>query len=175
MERKLSPLQGAVISQLADDRVLTTCNNSNFHSSLPKLNLKNNRIVMKKFTTFLLQSSCYFHCCRTVNSEETRDVKGFTKISYGISGNLTIKIGSEFSVVLEGEKGDLREVITEVSDGKLRIRQDSWFFNFNSRVNAYVTLPQLTGLNVSGSGKAEILDPIKDADNLSLSVSGSKP
>ncbi|MCU0462922.1 MAG: DUF2807 domain-containing protein, partial [Bacteroidales bacterium] len=98
---------------------------------------------------------------------------GFTKISYGISGNLTIKIGSEFSVVLEGEKGDLREVITDVSDGKLRIRQDNWRINFNSKVNAYVSLPQLTGLSVSGSGKAEILDPIKDADDLSLSVSGS--
>jgi hypothetical protein len=57
--------------------------------------------------------------------KETRDVKGFTKISYGISGNLSIKIGSEFSVVLEGEKDDLKEVITDISDGKLRIRQDN--------------------------------------------------
>jgi len=105
--------------------------------------------------------------------KETRDVKGFTKISYGISGNLSIKIGSEFSVVLEGEKDDLREVITDISDGKLRIRQDNWRFDFNSKVNAYVTLPLLTGLNVSGSGKAEILDPIKEADGFNLSVSGS--
>jgi hypothetical protein len=129
---------------------------------------------MKKFTAFLLATFLIsFIAAGQSTVKETRDVKGFTKISYGISGNLTIKIGTEFSVVLEGEKGDLREVITDVSDGKLRIRQDSWFFNFNSKVNAYVTLPQLTGLNVSGSGKAEILDPIKDADNLSLSVSGS--
>jgi hypothetical protein len=105
--------------------------------------------------------------------KETRNVKGFTKISYGISGNLKVKIGPEFSVVLEGEKGDLEEVITDVSDGRLRIRMENWRFNFNEKVNAYVTLPELTGLNVSGSGKAEILDPVKDADNLSLSVSGS--
>jgi len=105
--------------------------------------------------------------------KETRDVKGFTKISYGISGNLNIKIGSEFSVVLEGEKDDLREVITDVSDGRLRIRMENWHFNFNEKVNAYVTLPALAGLSVSGSGRAEILDPIKDADDLSLNVSGS--
>jgi len=105
--------------------------------------------------------------------KETRDVKGFTKISYGISGNLKIKIGPEFSVVLEGEKDDLREVITDVSDGRLRIRMENWRFNFNEKVNAYVTLPQLTGLSVSGSGRAEILDPIKDADDLNLNVSGS--
>jgi hypothetical protein len=105
--------------------------------------------------------------------KETRDVKGFTKISYGISGNLYIKIGLEFSVVLEGEKDDLREVITDVSDGRLRIRMENWRFNFNEKVNAYVTLPELTGVSVSGSGRAEILDPIKNADDLSLSVSGS--
>jgi Putative auto-transporter adhesin, head GIN domain len=105
--------------------------------------------------------------------KETRNVKGFTKISYGISGNLQVRIGSEFSVVLEGEKGDLEEVLTDVSDGRLRIRMDNWRFNFNEKVNAYVTLPVLTGLNVSGSGKAEILDPVRDADNINLSVSGS--
>ena len=105
--------------------------------------------------------------------KETRNVKGFTKISYGISGNLKVSIGSEFSVVLEGDKGDLEEVITDVSDGRLRIRMDNWRFNFNEKVNVYVTLPELTGLSVSGSGKAEILDPIKDADNMNLSVSGS--
>ena len=105
--------------------------------------------------------------------KETRDVKGFTKISYGISGNLNIKIGPEFSVVLEGEKGDLEEVITDISDGRLRIRMENWHFNFNEKVNAYVTMPELTGLNVSGSGRAEIIDPIKNADDLSLNVSGS--
>lgn len=106
-------------------------------------------------------------------TKETRDVKGFTKISYGISGNLNIRIGPEFSVVLEGEKNDLREVITDISDGRLRIRIDNWRFNFNEKVNAYVTLPELTGVSVSGSGRAEILDPIKNADDLNLSVSGS--
>jgi len=129
---------------------------------------------MKKFTAFLLTAFLVTSMAAGQSTEkETRDVKGFTKISYGISGNLSIKIGSEFSVVLEGEKDDLREVITDVSDGKLRIRQDNWRFNFNGKVNAYVTLPQLTGLSVSGSGRAEVLDPIKDADDLSLSVSGS--
>jgi hypothetical protein len=105
--------------------------------------------------------------------KETRDVEGFNKISYGISGTLSINIGPEFSVVLEGEKNDLREVITDVNDGKLRIRMENWHFDFNEKVNAYVTLPELKGLSVSGSGRAEVLDPIKDADDLTLSVSGS--
>ncbi len=129
---------------------------------------------MKKIAAFLipaiLAASVTFGQTAT---KETRNVKGFTKISYGISGNLIIKIGPQFSVVLEGEKDDLREVITDVSDGRLRIRMDNWRFNFNEKVNAYVTLPELSGLSVSGSGRAEVLDPVKNADFLDLSVSGS--
>jgi hypothetical protein len=105
--------------------------------------------------------------------KETRNVKGFSRIGFGIAGNLTIKIGTEFSVMVEGTKNDLEEVITEVSGDRLIIRQERWRFNFNEKVNIYITMPALTGLGVSGSGKAEILDAINDADNLSLSVSGS--
>jgi hypothetical protein len=105
--------------------------------------------------------------------KETRNVKGFTKVNFGISGDLKIKIGPEFSMVLEGDKSDLREIITEVSGDKLLIKQENWHFNFNEKVNIYITMPQLSGLGVSGSGKAEVLDPIKEADDLDLSVSGS--
>lgn len=105
--------------------------------------------------------------------KETRNVKGFTKVNFGIAGTLQIKIGPEFSVVLEGTKSDLEEVETEVSDGKLIIKQESWRFNLNEKVNVYVTMPSITGLGVSGSGRVEVLDPITDADKLSLSVSGS--
>jgi hypothetical protein len=109
----------------------------------------------------------------SAQEKETRNVKGFTKVNFGISGDLKIKIGPEFSVVLEGDKSDIREVITEVSGDKLIIKQENWHFNFNEKVNVYITMPELNGLGVSGSGKAEVLDPIKDVDNLNLSVSGS--
>ena len=75
---------------------------------------------MKKFTAFLLTAFLVTTIVAGLSTvKETRDVNGFTKISYGISGNLSIKIGSEFSVVLEGEKDDLREVITDISDAGL--------------------------------------------------------
>jgi hypothetical protein len=105
--------------------------------------------------------------------KETRDEKGFSKVNFGISGDLKIKIGPEFSVVLEGDKSDINEIITEVSGDKLLIKQENWHFNFNEKVNVYITMPELSGLSVSGSGKAEVVDPIKNADNLNLSVSGS--
>jgi hypothetical protein len=109
----------------------------------------------------------------SAQTKETRDLKGFTKVSFGISGDMKIKIGPEFSVVLEGDKSDLKEIITEVSGGRLIIKQDSWHFHFNEKINIYITMLALNGLGVSGSGNAEVLDPIKNADNLDLSVSGS--
>jgi hypothetical protein len=107
--------------------------------------------------------------------KETRDVKNFTKVSFGVAGNLYINIGSEFKVVLEGEKRILDNVITEVSGGKLVIKNENWRMNnwrMNEKITVYITVPELNGLGVSGSGKAEIKDAIKTGD-LNLSVSGS--
>ena len=128
---------------------------------------------MKKVFAFMFLLSLIFGVTTAQSSKDTRNLKGFTKVNFGISGNLQIKIGPEFSVVLEGVKGDIDEVITEVSSDKLLIKQESWRFNFKEKVNVYITMPEIEALSVSGSGKAEIMDPIKEADNLTLNVSGS--
>jgi len=104
--------------------------------------------------------------------QETRDLKGFTKVSFGVPGNLYINLGSEFKVVLEGDKDLLNDIETEVSGGRLVIKKDDWGWNNNERVTVYVTMPEISGLGVSGSGRAEIKDIVKTSD-LSLSVSGS--
>jgi hypothetical protein len=104
--------------------------------------------------------------------KETRDLTGFTKVNFGIAGDLYINIGSEYKVVLEGDKSLLDEIETEVSGSKLVIKTDNWHWHNNGKVIVYITMPELSGLGVSGSGKAEIKDAVK-ADNLGLSVSGS--
>jgi hypothetical protein len=104
--------------------------------------------------------------------KETRNVKGFSKVGFGVSGNLYINIGSEFKVELEGDKALLDDIITDVTGGKLVIKKDNWKWNNNEKVNVYITMPELSGLGVSGSGRAEIRDAVKTGD-LNLSVSGS--
>lgn len=104
--------------------------------------------------------------------KENRNESGFTKVSFGVSGNMYISIGNEFKVTLEGDKDDLEDIITEVSAGRLVVKKENWRMNFNEKVNVYITMPELEGLGVSGSGKAEIKDAVK-TDNLNLSVSGS--
>jgi hypothetical protein len=104
--------------------------------------------------------------------KETRDVKDFTKVSFGVAGNLYINFGPEFKVIIEGERKDLEDIITEVSQGRLLIKKENWRFNMNEKITAYVTMPELKALGVSGSGKAEIKDAVKN-DDLNLNVSGS--
>ena len=104
---------------------------------------------------------------------ETRNLRGFDRVSFGIAGNLIIKFGPEFNVVLEGNQRDLEEVVTEISGDKLIIKQESWRFRSEDKVMVTITMPEITGLSVSGSGNAEITDDINDADDLDLSVSGS--
>lgn len=104
--------------------------------------------------------------------KETRNVSGFTEIGFGIAGNLTVKIGSEFSVVLEGDKKYLPEVETVIRNNKLVIRNlNNHFFN-NEKANVYITIPELKGLSVSGSGNAQVESAI-NTKSLGLSVSGS--
>ncbi len=105
-------------------------------------------------------------------SKETRDLSGFTKVSFGVSGNLYISFGPAFKVELEGSKAVLDDIVTEVSSGRLVIKKENWRLNMNEKVTVYITMPDINGLTVSGSGKAEIRDAVK-TDDLNLSVSGS--
>jgi hypothetical protein len=104
--------------------------------------------------------------------KEKRDLKEFTKVNFGVSGTLYISIGPGFKIDLEGEKDVLDDIVTEVKGGSLLIKKDNWRLNINEKVTIYITMPEITGLAVSGSGKAEIRDAVK-SENLNLNVSGS--
>jgi hypothetical protein len=115
-----------------------------------------------------------FFCANSFGQDrETRDVSGFTQVSFGISGNLFIKTGPQFSLVLEGDKNVLDDIETEVSGNKLVIRKENWRSSLrDEKVTVNLTMPQMEGLSVSGSGKAELLTRL-ESDDLSLAVSGS--
>jgi hypothetical protein len=106
-------------------------------------------------------------------TKEERDHDGFSSISFGIPGSLFVEIGSNFSVVLEGDRSVLENIITEVSGNRLVIKKENWRSISNEKnVVVRITLPELEGLGVSGSGKAQLRGSVA-SDNLSLNVSGS--
>lgn len=104
--------------------------------------------------------------------KETRDVSDFTGVNFGLAGNVVIKLGSSYQVVLEGDSRYIRDIETVVRNGKLVIRRDNFGMFNNERVNAYITMPEVKSLGLSGSGKATVEGTVK-TDMLDLSVSGS--
>lgn len=109
------------------------------------------------------------------NRKEQRDVRQFQGISFGVSGKLYIQQGKEYKLELEGDEDVLEEIETEVRDGILRIRDKrrwGWSWSTKQKITAWVTLPEVEEISVSGSGKIENESPIR-ADELELSVSGS--
>ena len=108
-------------------------------------------------------------------NRETRTVGTFTKISYRVPGTLYLKQGSPAKVELEGSKDVLREVETELDGNRLIIGKEgkwmNWGWSDKDRITVYVTMPNIEGLSVSGSGNL-IAEKIT-AGGLDLNVSGS--
>ena len=107
--------------------------------------------------------------------EETRDVSSFSEISLRIPATVHLEQGSPQSVRIEAKQSTLEDIITEVNGSKLVIRfPGKSFFQRNykpGRIDIYITVPDVNGLGVSGSG--DILADEIEARIIDLAVSGS--
>jgi len=108
-------------------------------------------------------------------TKETRNVSTFTKIIFRVPGKLYLRQGSPQKVVLEGKKDILEEIETDVDGSRLVIgKEDKWDWNWGSddQVNVYITVKDIEGLTVGGSG--DLIGETKiTADDIDLNVSGS--
>jgi len=103
--------------------------------------------------------------------KETRNVT-FDEVSFCLAGEVYISLGQGFKVVLEGDKDYIDEVETKVSGSELVIKRDSWVNFNNEKVIVRITMPALNGIDVSGSGKVMVADPLK-SDDFEADISGS--
>lgn len=104
--------------------------------------------------------------------KERRDIDDFSSVAFGVSGEIIIKQGAQFSVTLEGDQKLLDAITTKVSNGKLLIRKPDWRKARNKKLRAYVTMPEIDGLSMSGSGHLKNEGAL-NCDYLKISVSGS--
>lgn len=110
----------------------------------------------------------------SAQNREVRDVENFTRISFGFPGKLYLKQGSPQKVELEGSRDILEEVETEVDNGRLKIgKEGKWFkWDNDDKITVYITVPNIEGVAVSGSGDIIGQSRIRTND-LDLNVSGS--
>ncbi len=106
----------------------------------------------------------------------TRKLNDFTKISFRYPGKVYLRQGSPQKVELEGSKKALEEVDTEVEGNKLIIGKEGnwmdWNWGDDEKITVYITVPNIEGISVSGSG--DLVGETKiTSDDLDLAVSGS--
>jgi hypothetical protein len=130
---------------------------------------------MKKsvFLAVLMMLATSFVLAQT---RENRNVDKFTKINFRFPGKLYLKQGSPQKVELEGDKDVLEEVETNVEGDKLVIGKEGkwmdWNWDDDDKITVYITVPDIKGVSVSGSGDV-IGQSVISADDLDLNVSGS--
>ena len=136
------------------------------------------KIITQKTTAIL---TTLFVCLSMLTTsalafdKDKRDVEKFSVLSVNVPANVKVKQGSTQEVVLEGDDDDLANIETYVKGDKLIIkRKDSkrWFDWGSDKINIYVTMTEIEGLHISGSGTLESDGTLKTND-LDLKVSGS--
>lgn len=122
---------------------------------------------------FILSGSMVFS-----QSKENREVRDFESISLSISAKVFVIQDNSTSVKIKADSDDLKEIITEVENGTLKIKRKknrSWGWNNSFRnVEIYITSPEVRNLRISGSGNIIAKSSIKTNDaNYAISGSGN--
>lgn len=114
----------------------------------------------------------------TLAGQDTRKpkVEAFTAVTLSIPGKAYVRQGDSYSVELDGPDDLLEEIETVVEGEKLVIRHKDrwrmWDSHDYKNIIVRITLKQIEGLHVSGSGDMLVMTRVK-TDNLKLKVSGS--
>ena len=105
-----------------------------------------------------------------VRASEERPVPVFSNVSLGGSGDVVITVGDEQRVIVESDDNLLSIISTEVEGDTLRIKTTG---SYSTRigVNVTITIPELNGVRVSGSGNVDVKNVA--STNFTAAVSGS--
>lgn len=110
---------------------------------------------------------------------ETREVSAFTKIALNIPGTLHLRQGDAQSVEVEATRWVLEHLETVVEDGRLKIRDESNFFENmfgddgeGGEIDVYVTASTIETVSIAGAGAVVGETPIESA-SLALENAGS--
>jgi hypothetical protein len=102
---------------------------------------------------------------------QQREVGGFQRIELRGSADVTVTVGPAAALTATGDAGSLRDLRTEVRDGRLVIEQEHGWHWFSSNLKLQVSTPALEGFAIRGAGDVSI-SGTKGA-KLELSIDGA--
>jgi hypothetical protein len=129
---------------------------------------------MKRNIIIWLVPAILFACVQMAPGQlkkEERKVETFTHVELAISANVYLTQESTQKVVVEASENDLKEIITEVKNGHLKIKAQGWHSHLKD-VKVYISMAMLEGIALSGSGNIIAENEFRVGD-LDLAVSGS--
>jgi hypothetical protein len=106
-----------------------------------------------------------------VAKTEQRDVEKFDQLSIMGGMDAVVTIGDQQSVTIEADDNVLPIIETKVEDGKL-IVEPTQGYNSKTTVKLTITVPQLKGVAVNGSGDVDV-DGLNGAASFAVAINGS--
>ncbi len=89
--------------------------------------------------------------------QKVLDLEGFDRIRIDAVADVNIKIGPEFSVVLEAEDNIIDHIDVDVAGGKLVIDMDDRYsIDTDENIHFEITMPELEGLIFRGVGDVRV-------------------
>jgi carbon monoxide dehydrogenase subunit G len=119
-----------------------------------------------------------FSACAKISGDgpsttQTYKLTGFTAVDNGLDADIYITQGSTYKVEIEAQQNVLDQIETPIVAGELRFRlHDDFYLGAHNPIIIRITMPTVTSLSISGSGKIEVQEQLK-AGAVSLSISGS--
>jgi len=108
-----------------------------------------------------------------VTKTDAKDLPNFTSVEFAGVGEAEIKIGAKSSIEMTGDTNVLARIHTDVTSGRLVIKQDSGFTVFGSQGPHFViTTPKLEAIKQSGAMSVKALSLATDHLNIDQSGAG---
>jgi hypothetical protein len=132
---------------------------------------------VKQLLFLLLAIMLLISCDYTTGSgnvvTEKRVVENFSEIIASNSIEVEVKTGPVADVKVEADDNIIKHIITNVSDGILRIKTENLHNISNAHIKVYITTPVLESIEASASATVKVLNLIKDNNKLSFKASSS--
>ncbi|HEY0274048.1 MAG TPA: head GIN domain-containing protein [Chitinophaga sp.] len=105
---------------------------------------------------------------------QTRSVSEFHKFTVAGPIDVDLRQGPTQDLEISGDDNLLKYVEVKNEDGELtiKLRRGGWF-DFHNHFKVKVSTPNLTEINLAGSGTVKLVDGYKSEDELHTSIAGS--
>jgi hypothetical protein len=104
--------------------------------------------------------------------EQNRNISDFNRISLNIGADLYLVQGSHYEMKISAQQNLLDVIKTDKSGSSLKIHVETMCLRPTEPIKIWITLPELTGVKLNGSGKL-ICDSTFKVNSLDLIINGS--